>query len=250
MSKKKITTHSFLIEDAVKHGVNKAIILHNLRFWLERAKANESHIHDGHYWIYNTSKAFGELFPYFSESSIARWLRELEKDGVVLSNSKLNKAGFDHTKWYTIKDEYRILDIDKSNSQSGSTIPDINTDGKPDSKPDINIKSFKVLNEEEFKQDIRDSKKDEYSNSMLRAFFDHWSEKSANGKMKFQLERTWETGKRLAKWKSNADKWGGSSRTTSSTQQPQDDFISREVAAAQAALDKRKKTEQAQQELF
>jgi len=213
MSKeKKITTHSFRIDDAQKHGVNKAIILHNLRFWLERAKANESHIHDGHYWIYNTSKAFGALFPYFSESSIARWLRELEKDEVVLSNNKLNKVGFDHTKWYTIKDEYRIsenetTDCDKLTDrtlENDSAIPDSKPDSKPDKDKNIK-KTFKTWSEEELKQSIRELRLPEYTNYMLIEFFNYWSEKTPNGKkMLFQTKPSWETDKRMAFWYRNA----------------------------------------------
>lgn len=35
---------------------------------------------------------------------------------------------------------------------------------------------------------------------MLNNFYSYWSEKAASGKMKFQLEKTWETSKRLKKW--------------------------------------------------
>ena len=39
--------HSFEVEDAVKYGVEKAIILNNLRFWLEKNRANRKNISDG-----------------------------------------------------------------------------------------------------------------------------------------------------------------------------------------------------------
>ena len=62
--------HSFDIDDAVKYGMTEAVILHNLRFWIEKNKANGKHFHDGRYWTYNSVKAFEELFPYLTYRNI------------------------------------------------------------------------------------------------------------------------------------------------------------------------------------
>lgn len=44
---------------------------------------------------------------------------------------------------------------------------------------------------------------DEYSKSMLNKFTEYWTElNKPKTKMKFELQQTWETGKRLATWKS------------------------------------------------
>lgn len=67
-------------------------------------------------------------------------------------------------------------------------------------------KSFKVFSEDDFKQDIARFKSD-YHTNLLRDFYKYWSEKSASGKMKFQLEDTWETSKRLDTWQRNEDKF-------------------------------------------
>ncbi len=51
--------------------------------------------------------------------------------------------------------------------------------------------------------------KEKYSPELLRRFYDYWSEKTHDGKkMKFESEKTWETGKRLATWYSNQQKRG------------------------------------------
>lgn len=43
-----------------------------------------------------------------------------------------------------------------------------------------------------------------YPKEMLRAFFDYWSEKNkTETKMKFELEKTWDLTKRLARWAAN-----------------------------------------------
>lgn len=95
--------HSFYVEEAEKHGVEKAVILYNLRFWLEKNKANSTNLHDGYYWTYNSAKAFAALFPYYKASKIERLLRQMESDGLILSGN-YNKAGYDRTKWYSMPD--------------------------------------------------------------------------------------------------------------------------------------------------
>lgn len=151
-------SHSFAIEDAQKYGIEKAILLQNLRFWLDKELANTQRDeedsgpkireHEGtkYVWTYNSAKAFSELFPYMSEKSISRWLRELEDDGIIISGV-FNKLKYDKTKWYTMP-EYSIgqnvLSIaqkresvahfgqsegqnGQSEGQNGQPIPDINT---------------------------------------------------------------------------------------------------------------------------
>ncbi len=88
--------HSFEVEDAVKYGVEKAIILNNLRFWLAKNKANRKNMGDGYYWTYNSAEAFTELFPYITRRSMSRYLNELEESGEIISSlrcdNKLNRT--------------------------------------------------------------------------------------------------------------------------------------------------------------
>lgn len=118
--------HHFKIEEAEKYGIEKAVILYNIRFWLEKNKANNSNIYekDGkqYYWTYNSARAFKELFPYMTERSITRYLTELEECGELISGS-FNKHKYDRTKWYTHND-YCISQNDESISQNDVTIPD------------------------------------------------------------------------------------------------------------------------------
>jgi len=128
-----MTCHAFNIEDAKQYGVDSAIILHNIRFWLDHNKANGSHINDGYVWTYNSARAFSELFPYWSSNKIQKLLKKLESDGVIITGN-YNKAGYDKTKWYTLP-EYSLkpnggMDSAKLNNQSSriaEPIPDINT---------------------------------------------------------------------------------------------------------------------------
>jgi len=112
-------THSFTVEVANIVGIEKAIILENIAFWLKKNIANKKHIHDGYAWTYNTYEAFASLFPYMKINTIKRVLRELERDGHIVARSDLNESSWDRTKWYTISKHSTvrnfILDGEKNN---------------------------------------------------------------------------------------------------------------------------------------
>lgn len=63
--------------------------------------------------------------------------------------------------------------------------------------PEEKTKSFKQWTEKEFRAEI--AALPSYA-SIAERFADYWTEKSASGKMRFQLEKTWETDKRLRTW--------------------------------------------------
>ena len=44
-----------------------------------------------------------------------------------------------------------------------------------------------------------------YTKELRRAFFDYWTEPNkSKTKMRFELEKTWDTGRRLARWANNS----------------------------------------------
>jgi hypothetical protein len=63
-------------------------------------------------------------------------------------------------------------------------------------------KSFKEFTGDDFIREL-EKFKDYYPKDLLNNFYKYWKEKSAGGKMRFQLEKTWETELRLEKWKNN-----------------------------------------------
>lgn len=69
-------------------------------------------------------------------------------------------------------------------------------------------KSFKKFSEDDFRNDIRTANESlTLPPGMLHKFFGYWSERSASGMMKFQLEKTWETKRRLETWRDNQAKF-------------------------------------------
>ncbi len=164
-----MTVHVFNVDDAVKYGIEKAVILQNMRFWLDKNKANGTNLHDGYYWTYNSAEAFFKIFPYFKSAKvIQRLLKSMVVDGLLLAGNYNNK-GYDRTKWYSMP-EYCAESLDTSHCskmtngldkndqcnvqecpmdcsemtnamvKNDQPIPDINTDSKPDINTDIDAK--------------------------------------------------------------------------------------------------------------
>ena len=96
--------HSFDIDLAQKFGLNEAILLENIRFWIQKNRANESHHHDGRTWTYNSVAAFREIFPYMGPKAIRAALERLV-DGGVLLKGNYNTKSTDHTTWYAFAEE-------------------------------------------------------------------------------------------------------------------------------------------------
>ena len=97
--------HQFNVELATKVGVEKAVIIHNMYFWINHNAKNKKNVYDGSVWTYNSSSAFGKLFPYLKDRTISRYLLELEKDG-YLKTGNYNDNTFDKTKWYSFTDNF------------------------------------------------------------------------------------------------------------------------------------------------
>ena len=93
--------YTFDGEIAKKYGVEGAVMLSNLIFWIEKNKANDKHFYEGRYWTYNSTEAFTKLFPFWSRRQIQRILKNLKEQGAI-EEGNFNKAGYDRTKWYTV----------------------------------------------------------------------------------------------------------------------------------------------------
>lgn len=84
-------------------SVDKAIILQQIHYWLQRSK----NIEDGHHWVFNTVKEWHQQFPWLAEKTVQRYLKDLCDKGLLITGN-FNKANFDRTKWYRIN--YEALD--------------------------------------------------------------------------------------------------------------------------------------------
>lgn len=87
--------HSFAIADVFKYGsIEKALIMKEIK-GMSLYKIR----HDKSPWIYYSSSALAEKFPYMKSASIKRWLRELKNTGFLETKIE-NKVKYDRTKSY------------------------------------------------------------------------------------------------------------------------------------------------------
>lgn len=96
--------HSFDVDIAVKFGLQEAIFIENLRFWIAKNKANNKHFYQGKYWTYNSAKAYAELFPYWSKQQVERIILKLKLANVIeIGHFSVNT--YDRTNWYSLNEE-------------------------------------------------------------------------------------------------------------------------------------------------
>lgn len=85
-------------------GLNEALVLQQINYWIEINKKSGNNYHDGKYWTYNSIRAWQEKdFDYLSVDTVKRTFSKLEKAGYLLVGN-YNKDPRDKTKWYTIND--------------------------------------------------------------------------------------------------------------------------------------------------
>lgn len=115
--------HSFDIRIAKDYGINAAVLLNNMYFWIEKNRANNTNYYDGYYWTFNSKKAFAELFPYLNERQIDYALKKLIDGGIIITGN-YNKMAYDRTLWYAItKKGYCILqncEMEETKMQNGN----------------------------------------------------------------------------------------------------------------------------------
>lgn len=78
-------------------GLNEAIVLQQLHYWMAHAKTQ----HEGRKWVYKTVQEWKNEFSFWSVSTIERVFKSLESKGLVHS-ATLSKDAWDRTKYYSI----------------------------------------------------------------------------------------------------------------------------------------------------
>lgn len=147
--------HTFDTDVAKEYGVNCAIILQNLYYWVEKNRANERHFYDGRYWTYNSVKAFEELFPYLSGKQIRSALNKLVDEGIIV-DGYYNDSAYDRTKWYAITEKGMCF------FQKRQTDLPSEANGDPENGKCINIYNNNIDTTTDINTDINTNKKQIY----------------------------------------------------------------------------------------
>lgn len=88
-------------------GLDSAILLHQIHYWVKINEKANRNFQDGFFWTYNTFTDWGTHFPFWSVSTIKRIIKNLEDRKLIVS-SRFNKLGMDRTKWYRVNHELLI----------------------------------------------------------------------------------------------------------------------------------------------
>ncbi|ENZ3704579.1 TPA: hypothetical protein SMF67_000828 [Serratia marcescens] len=109
-------------ELAVRIGLNEAIVLQQVNYWLEEKE--QGVVHQGRRWVFNSYEAWAQQFPFWSVDTVKRAFTSLVKQG-CLDAEKLNKAQRDQTNYYAINHKCEaLMDEEDMPSSNGANCPD------------------------------------------------------------------------------------------------------------------------------
>lgn len=114
---------------AVAIGLEEAIILKQIEYWLkvnEKAGANRK---DGYYWVYNSISEWHKQFPFWSFSTVKRIFQSL-RDKKILVTARYNRMKNDKSLWYRIDyialEDYIKANLDQSHKVNLTQSDDTN----------------------------------------------------------------------------------------------------------------------------
>lgn len=171
--------YAFDTEVAEVYGLDEAVFLHNLYFWILKNEANGRHYYDGKSWTYNSVEAYTKLFPFWTKKQLRRITAHLEEEGAIITGC-YNSNKMDRTKWYALSDavyrhysegislaqtvELQVSEPTNTVAQTDKSLTllntDINTDSNiipPKSPIGKNGKLLRVLEESELSEKLKQS---------------------------------------------------------------------------------------------
>jgi hypothetical protein len=117
--------HGFDVECAKLIGVDCAIVLALIAYWVAFNRANDKNFKQGRFWTYNSAKAWTQHCPYYTAKQIRRILDELESGGFILKDN-FNENAYDRTLWYALTEKGESICL------SGKMEEPVQDDGEAD----------------------------------------------------------------------------------------------------------------------
>lgn len=132
----------FHVDHAKAYGVDEAIFLYNILFWIKTNIKNKRDREDGRIWTYNTYEAFTGIFTFWTYKQMRRIIKSLVDQNVIITKLK---SGAERNKglFIALVDEELFFPKPQENSKevcpngqtvcpNGQTPSYIYTDNKPD----------------------------------------------------------------------------------------------------------------------
>lgn len=128
-------THIFDIDHAGKYGVEEAILISHIVFWIQKNKANKKHFYEGATWTYSSASAFTEIFTYWNQRKITKIIDSLVSQNVI-KKGNYNQSAYDRTLWYSLVSENEFLKTPKKEDESTTENKEIDLPKKGNGKPE------------------------------------------------------------------------------------------------------------------
>ena len=98
----KTESHCFQVRYAVMYGIECALLIQHLEFWINQNARAGRNFYDGRTWMFQTLDEISAVCPYMSREQVHRNLRKLI-DADVLLIGNYNTSKFKKTAWYAFK---------------------------------------------------------------------------------------------------------------------------------------------------
>ena len=98
-------THSLNVEFAQRYGIEGAIIIEQLYWWLHKNACESDMIKEDRVWCYFSARGLAKYIPYMNSQKLRRELKKLE-DAEVVMVGNFNKSPINQTLWYSFTDKF------------------------------------------------------------------------------------------------------------------------------------------------
>lgn len=137
-----MSEHHFDVGFATEFGIEEAILINTIDFWLQKNKSNTKNFKEKTYWTKFKIFELQKYFPYLTESQIRYALNNLLKEGVLIVK-QFDKEKWDRTNYYTFDKEF--LDS-RSDKITFSISENSNIDKTKLKNNNKKINKFKLIN--------------------------------------------------------------------------------------------------------
>lgn len=232
--------HSFNVDLAKGMGIEEAIIIEQLYWWIHKneCEEDETMTKEGRVWCRSSAKGFSKYIPYMSAQKIRRVLRTLEVLDVIKVGN-FNKVATNQTLWYTFTDEFKKvlegLGYDFSKMKNGM----FKNEQSINNLKDKNINIEDNIQEEEKRLTVVNQKKNRFIKPTIEQIQAYIDEK----KLSFDAERFfdyyeskgWMIGKNHMKdWKAACRTWENMRKSENKKEEKEESAQEPEMSDAEA----------------
>lgn len=180
-----IKSRTFDVELAAKFGLNNAIFLQDLAYWIEVNKKRDQAFRDGRYWTYSTTEELANRHPYWTKNQIRHIVDTCKQSGWIVVEH-YDKSNYNRRNWYSIAGEVMdIISFGETNSSNTKENINQHDDGNITHRVDSDCNSIKnnnknliSKNDKNISQYIpKSDKKDIFEESLFNYFWDSYPKK-------------------------------------------------------------------------